>query len=74
VPLFYIMVKKPKPNKWPKVVKGNHLTVTTYEDGSVEMVWDFEALETEINTAISVYLAKQKSGHLEKYGAKTKKD
>jgi len=56
----------------PKVVVGNHLTVTTWPDGRTTLEWDDEALLQEIRTAIAVYNAKQKSKHLEKYGSKTK--
>jgi hypothetical protein len=64
-------LKKSK-EKWPRVVRGSHLTVTTHQDGSVELAWDDEALLQEVRTAIAVYDAKQKSKHLEKYGIKTK--
>lgn len=37
---------------WPKVVQGTHLTVTTYEDGSTELVWDDEVLLKEVREAI----------------------
>jgi YD repeat-containing protein len=60
--------KQPK----PKVVVGNHLTVTTWPDGRTTLEWDDEALLQEIRTAIAVYNAKQKSKHLEKYGSKPK--
>ena len=63
--------KKSK-EKWPRVVRGSHLTVTTHQNGSVELAWDDEALLQEVRTAIAVYDAKQKSKHLEKYGIKTK--
>ena len=56
--------------KWPRIVQGTHLTVTTHQDGRVELVWDDEALLQEVRTAIAVHTAKQKSKHLEKYGAK----
>ena len=46
--------------KFPKVVKGNHLTVTTHEDGRVEMEWDWEALKTEIAEAVSKVETKPK--------------
>jgi len=36
----------------PKVVKGNHLTVTTYPDGRTELVWDDDALLAEVRAAI----------------------
>jgi len=58
--------------RWPRVVRGSHLTVTTHQDGSVELAWDDEALLQEVRTAIAVHTAKQKSNHLEKYGIKTK--
>jgi len=64
------MATKSKLKKWPQVVRGNHLTVTTYEDGRVELAWDDEALLREIRTAIAVHNAKQKSKHQEKYGAR----
>ena len=60
--------KQPK----PKVVVGNHLTVTTWSDGKTTLEWDDEALLQEIRTAIAVHEAKQKSKHLEKYGIKIK--
>ena len=73
MPPFVIMVttKKSK-EKWPRVVHGSHLTVTTHEDGSTELLWDDEALLQEVRTAIAVHTAKQKSNHLEKYGIKPK--
>lgn len=64
---FFIMVKAKKQN-WPKVTKGSHLIVKTYEDGRTELEWDDEALLAEIRTAIAVHQAKQKSKHQEKYG------
>ena len=44
----------------PKVVVGNHLTVTTWPDGKTTLEWDDEALLAEVRTAIAVYEAKQK--------------
>ena len=35
------------------VVKGNHLTVTTYPDGRTELEWDDEALLKEVREAIA---------------------
>ncbi len=73
MPPFVIMVTQRKPKeKWPRIVRGNHLTVTTYQDGRTELVWDDEALLQEIRTAIAVHTAKQKSNHQEKYGIKAK--
>ena len=36
----------------PKVVKGSHLTVTTYPDGRTELEWDDEALMRDVVNAI----------------------
>ena len=36
----------------PKVVKGNHLTVTTYPDGKTTLEWDDEALLREVREAL----------------------
>jgi hypothetical protein len=36
---------------WPKINQGTHLTVTTYEDGKTELVWDWDALVNEVRTA-----------------------
>ncbi len=35
-----------------KIVKGNHLTVTTFPNGRTELVWDDEALLNEVKDAI----------------------
>jgi len=35
-----------------KIVKGNHLTVTTFPNGRTELVWDDEALLNEVKAAI----------------------
>lgn len=37
----------------PKVVKGSHLTVTTYPDGRTELEWDDEALMRDVQEAIA---------------------
>jgi hypothetical protein len=43
--------KKTKTSVWPKVTQGTHLTVTTYEDGRTELVWDDEQLLKEVREA-----------------------
>ena len=45
--------KKTKTESWPKVTKGSHLTVTTYEDGRTELKWDDESLQRDVNEAIA---------------------
>ena len=47
-------VTKPKKG-WPKVVKGSHLTVTTYENGKTELEWDDEALTRDVQKALTDY-------------------
>jgi hypothetical protein len=37
----------------PKVVKGSHLTVTTYPDGRTELLWDDEALLRDVQNALT---------------------
>ena len=39
--------------KFPKVVKGSHLTVTTFEDGSTKLEWDWDALTRDVDNAIA---------------------
>lgn len=63
-----MVTKKSKKTVWPKVTRGNHLTVRTYEDGHTELEWDDDALLLEIQTAIAVYEAKVKSNHWGRYG------
>lgn len=36
-----------------KVVKGSHLTVTTYPDGRTELEWDDDALMRDVQEAIA---------------------
>ena len=36
-----------------QVVKGSHLTVTTYPDGRTELKWDDAALQRECEEAIT---------------------
>jgi hypothetical protein len=36
---------------WPKIVQGTHLTVKTFEDGRTELVWDWDALVSEVRMA-----------------------
>lgn len=37
---------------WPKINQGTHLTVKTFEDGKTELIWDDEALLSEVRDAI----------------------
>ena len=36
---------------WPRINQGTHLTVKTFEDGSTELVWDWDALVSEVRAA-----------------------
>ena len=46
------MATKKKVAAWPKVNKGTHLTVYTYEDGKTKLEWDDVALLSEVKNAI----------------------
>lgn len=37
---------------WPKIVQGTHLTVKTFEDGRTELIWDWDALVSEVRVAM----------------------
>jgi hypothetical protein len=53
--------KNTNSNVWPKINQGTHLTVTTFEDGHTELVWDWDALVNEVREACaSVELANMK--------------
>jgi len=45
--------RKKKENTEPTVVKGNHLTVTTFPDGKTMLEWDDEALLKEVREALN---------------------
>lgn len=47
--------KKKAKEVWPKVVVGSHLTVTTYENGKTELVWDDAALTRDVQKALTDY-------------------
>jgi hypothetical protein len=36
---------------WPKINQGTHLTVRTFEDGSTDLIWDWDALVNEVREA-----------------------
>ena len=38
---------------WPKVTVGSHSTRTEYEDGRVDFVTDWEALQRDVREAIA---------------------
>jgi len=63
-----------KKETWPKVVVGNHLTVTTHENGKTELKWDDEALAKEIHEALEAYTLSQKTPNVKaKSTTRTKK-
>lgn len=45
------MSNKPS-NGWPKITQGSHLTVKTFENGHTELIWDDEALLSDVKAAI----------------------
>ena len=56
----------------PTVVKGSHLTVTTYKDGSTTLEWDDEQLLKEVREAIASAEKKPKKTSAKKTAKKTK--
>ena len=36
-----------------KIVKGTHLTITTFPNGKTKLVWDWDALLQEVKEAIA---------------------
>lgn len=36
---------------WPKIAQGTHLTVKTFADGRTELIWDDDALLSEVRAA-----------------------
>ncbi len=51
--------KEVETNTWPKVTVGSHSTRTEYEDGRVDFVWDWEALQQDVREAIAEYERKK---------------
>lgn len=47
--------EKTKKSKWPKITVGSHSTRTEYEDGRVDFVTDWEALQRDVREAIASY-------------------
>ena len=47
------MVRKKKTIDPSGVVKGSHLTVTTFSDGRTVLEWDDEALQRDVENAIA---------------------
>lgn len=45
--------KEVETETWPKVTVGSHSTRTEYEDGRVELVTDWEALQRDVREAIA---------------------
>jgi hypothetical protein len=48
-------MKSKSTSNWPKVTKGSHLTVTTYENGKTELEWDDVQLAKDVHIAINEY-------------------
>ena len=44
----------------PTIVKGSHLTVSTWPDGKTELKWDDEALQRDVQNAIATVTEKPK--------------
>jgi hypothetical protein len=46
---------KEKDVKWPKIIQGSHSTRTENEDGRVEFVTDWDALQKDVHNALTEY-------------------
>jgi hypothetical protein len=57
------MATRKKKVEEPTIVKGNHLTVTTYPDGKTTLEWDDGALLKEVQEAIASVESKPKKGN-----------
>lgn len=59
----------------PGVVKGTHLTVTTFSDGTTKLDWDDDALLAEVRSALeSAELAAMKPAVRAKVATRKKKE
>lgn len=41
--------------EWPKIIKGSHSTRIEHEDGRVEFYTDWEALQRDVQNALTEY-------------------
>lgn len=59
---------------WPVINQGTHLTVKTFEDGTTELIWDWDALVNEVREACaSAELADMKPAVRAKVATRQKK-
>lgn len=47
--------------EWPKTTQGSHLTITEHKNGQIDMTWNWEQLNKDINNAIREYEHSQSS-------------
>ena len=45
--------KKETKDIWPKIIKGSHSTRTEYENGQIEFVTDWDALQIDVRNALT---------------------
>jgi hypothetical protein len=65
--------RKKKEQDMSGVVKGSHLTVTTFSDGKTVLEWDDEALLKEVREAIETYELSQLKPNVRAKAATRKK-
>jgi hypothetical protein len=65
--------RKKKEQDMSGVVKGSHLTVTTFSDGKTVLEWDDEALLREVREAIETYELSQLKPNVKAKAATRKK-
>lgn len=47
------MATRKKKDEWPKITVGSHSTRTEYEDGRVDFVTDWDALQRDVREALA---------------------
>jgi hypothetical protein len=68
-----VRIKKSTTETWPKVTQGSHSTRTEYENGRVEFVTDWEALQRDVRNAIADYEMTQSESAIRTKTARKKK-
>lgn len=46
------MATKKTKTQYPKITVGSHSTIVEHENGKIEMTWDWDKLNEDINNAI----------------------
>ena len=65
--------KKTEEINWPKVTVGSHSTRYEYEDGRVELITDWDALQRDVKEAIAAYEAETAKPVIKEPSKRTRK-